>query len=100
MNARDRSYEDGLILALTDPQEAAAYIDAVVEMGDSASLKLALLQVVRADGVAEVARRAELGEKMLFRSLSETGNPTLKTLQKVLHSMGLHLNVQPIKEPS
>lgn len=100
MNARDRSYEDGLILALTDPQEAAAYIDAVVEMGDPVALELALLQVVRADGVAEVARRAELGEKTLFRSLSETGNPTLETLQKVLHSVGLRLSVQPIEGPS
>lgn len=97
MNASDKSYEDGLILALTDPQEAAAYIDAVVEMGDPAALKLALLQVVRAHGVAEVARRAELGEKTLFRSLSETGNPTLETLQKVLHSVGLRLSVQPIE---
>lgn len=97
MNARDKSYEGGLILALTDPQEAAAYINAVVEMGDRAALKLALLQVVRAHGMAEVARRAELGEKTLFRSLSETGNPTLETLQKVLHSVGLRLSVQPIE---
>lgn len=96
MNARDKSYEDGLIQSLADPQEAAAYLDAVMELEDPAALTLALRQVAKAHGMAEVARRADMGDKTLFRSLSENGNPTLATLQKVLHAVGLRLSVQPV----
>jgi len=93
---RDVSYDDYLSASLTDPTEAAAYLDAVMEMEDSAALLLALRQVAKAHGMAEVARRADVGDKTLFRSLSETGNPTLDTVTKVLHAMGLRLSVEPL----
>ena len=92
---RDKSYEESLVQALQDPAEAAAYIDAMLEMGDQAALLLALRQVAAAHGMAEVARRAELGEKTLFKSLAEEGNPTLATLTRVLHAVGLRLTVTP-----
>ena len=45
--------------------------------------------------MAEVARRAGVGDKTLFRVLSENGNPTLDTLTTVLHAVGLRLSVTP-----
>lgn len=93
---RDKSYDDSLTESLTDPAEAAAYIDAVMELNDPATLLLNLRQVTKAHGMAEVARRANVGDKTLFRSLSETGNPTLDTVTKVLHSVGLRLSVAPL----
>ena len=92
---RDKSYEDFLLQSLQDPAEAAAYIDAVLETGDQAALLLALRQVAGAHGMAEVARRAELAEKTLFKSLAEEGNPTLATLTSVLSAVGLRLTVTP-----
>jgi probable addiction module antidote protein len=94
--ARDKSYDDSLTESLTDPAEAAAYIDAVMELDDPTTLLLALRQVAKAHGMAEVARRANVGDKTLFRALSETGNPTLDTVTKVLHSVGLRLSVTPL----
>ena len=94
--ARDTSYDDSLTQALTDPAEAAAYLDAVMELQDAPALLLALRQVAKAHGMAEVARRAEVGDKTLFRALSEQGNPTLETVTKVLHAMGLRLSVEPL----
>jgi probable addiction module antidote protein len=97
MNApRDKSYEAQLTQALTDPLEAAAYLDAVMEMEDPVAVLLALRQVAQAHGMAEVARRAEVGDKTLFKALSETGNPTLDTVTKVLHAVGLRLSVAPL----
>ncbi|MCI4430031.1 MAG: putative addiction module antidote protein [Burkholderiales bacterium] len=96
MNARDRSYDESLSTALLDPVEAAAFLDAVIELDDPAALLLALRQVANAHGMADVARRAELGEKTLFKALSENGNPTLATLHKVLRAMGLRLSVTPV----
>ena len=45
--------------------------------------------------MAEVARRASVGDKTLFRALSENGNPNLDTVHKVLHAVGLRLSVVP-----
>ncbi|MGA1318185.1 MAG: addiction module antidote protein [Rubrivivax sp.] len=94
---RDKRYADSLLQSLQDPVEAAAYIDAVLETGDQAALLLALRQVAGAHGMAEVARRAELGEKTLFKSLAEEGNPTLATLTSVLNAVGLRLSVTPTR---
>lgn len=92
---RDKSYAESIGAALTDPAEAAAYLDAVMEMDDPVALLLALRQVAKAHGMAEVARRAEVGDKTLFKALSENGNPTLETVSKVLHAVGLRLSVAP-----
>lgn len=93
MTARDKSYEKTALQGLTDPVEAAAYVEAVLELDDPAALLVALRQVAKAHGMAEVARRADVGEKTLFRALSAEGNPTLTTVQKVLHAVGLRLSV-------
>ena len=96
MNApRHASYEETLLPLLTDPQEAAAYVEAVLELDDPAALLVALRHVAKAHGMAEVARRANMGEKTLFKSLSENGNPTISTVHKVLHAVGLRLSVTP-----
>lgn len=44
---RDVSYDDYLTTSLTDPAEAAAYLDAVIEMEDTPALLLALRQVTK-----------------------------------------------------
>lgn len=98
MNApRDVSFDTYLTTSLTDPTEAAAYLDAAMELEDAPALLLALRQVAKAHGMAEVARRADVGDKTLFRALSETGNPTLETVNKVLHAVGLRLSVEPLQ---
>ena len=94
--ARDKSYNDSLSKSLTDPAEAAAYLDAVMELGDPAGMLLALRQVVKAHGMAEVTRRADMGDKSLFKALNENGNPTLDTVNKVLQAVGLRLSVEPL----
>jgi probable addiction module antidote protein len=92
---RDVSYEDTLLPMLKDPVEAAAYVEAVLELDDPAALLVALRAVAKAHGMAEVARRADMGDKTLFRALSEDGNPTLSTITKVLHAVGLRISVVP-----
>ena len=96
MNApRDASYDDYMGESLKDPIEAAAYIEAVMEIDDPAALLVALRHVARAHGMAEVARRADVGDKSLFKALSAEGNPTLTTVHKVLAAVGLRLSVAP-----
>jgi DNA-binding phage protein len=57
MNApRDASFDDYLVKTMKDPAEAVAYIEAVMEQDDPAALLVALRQVAKAHGMAEVAR--------------------------------------------
>ena len=92
---RDVSFEETLLPMLVEPAEAAAYIEAVIELDDPAALLVALRQVAKAHGMAEVARRADMGDKTLFKALSAEGNPTLTTVHKVLAAVGLRLSVTP-----
>ena len=96
MNApRDVDFDDYIVEAMKDPVEAAAYIEAVIGLDDPAALLMALRHVAKAHGLADVARRARLGDKTLFKALSANGNPTLSTVQKVLAAVGLRLSVTP-----
>ena len=67
-----------------------------MELGDPAAMLVALRQVVKAHGMAEVTRRADMGDKSLFKALNENGNPTLDTVNKVLQAVGLRLSVEPL----
>lgn len=96
MNApRDVSYQDYWMESLKDPLEAAAYVEAALELDDPTALLLALRQVAKAHGMAEVALGTDVGEKTLFQALNAYGNPTLLTLQEALHAVGLRLSVMP-----
>jgi probable addiction module antidote protein len=64
-----------------------------MELENKSALLIALRQVAKAHGIAEVACNASLGEKTLFKSLSDDGNPTLDTMNRILHSVGLRLSV-------
>jgi probable addiction module antidote protein len=93
---RDVSFEDYMIESMKDPTEAAAYIEAAIDLEDPTALLLALRHVAKAHGMAEVARRAEVADKNLFKALSAAGNPTLATVHKVLAAVGLRLSVEPL----
>lgn len=92
---RDANFDDYMVKTMKDPVEAAAYIEAAMELDDPAALLVALRHVASAHGMAEVARRADVGDKTLFKALSENGNPTINTVHKVLQAVGLRLSVTP-----
>jgi len=80
-----------------DPGLAAEYLNSVLADGDETDLLLALRSLSQAfGGVQEVARQAELNAHSLYRTLSEKGNPELKTLSVILKAMGMRLAIQPI----
>lgn len=89
------SWEDGLMEKLRDPEFAKGYVDACLEEG--VPLEVALGDVVRAQGLAKVARRIRLDRPNLIRALRPKANPTLGTLRRVLSGIGLELAVRPLK---
>ena len=80
-----------------DPDLAAEYLNSVLEDGDETDLMLALRSISKAfGGVQEVARQAEVNAHTIYRTLSEQGNPELKTLAAILKAMGMRISIQPI----
>lgn len=88
-----RDYDESLIEALTDPEEAAAYLNAALDEDEPGVFLLALRQVARAHGMGEIAQRTDMGRESLYKALSENGNPALRSVDKVLHAVGLKLTV-------
>ncbi len=96
MTDRSKPFIDTLSRYLDDPAEASAYLDAVLESGDTGALLVALRDVVTArGGMGELSRASGLNRKTLYRTLSEEGNPTLDTLARVLDFNGLRVSVLP-----
>ncbi len=92
-------YEGWLIGQLKDPEEAAAYLEAVLEDGDQAAIMLALRQVAQAQGgLAMVARKEQLTREATYKMLSKSGNPELRSLSAVLKATGLRISVKPIEK--
>jgi probable addiction module antidote protein len=93
-------FDDAMAAHLRDPQYAAALLEECLsgEDGPAAFLR-ALRAIVKAQtNMSEVAREMEASRSSLYRSLSENGNPELKTLMAVLDLVGLQLTVTPKRE--
>ena len=88
-----KSYQESLLQALHNPQEAAEYLTAALEDGDSAVFLLALRNVADAQGMRTVAHKAQLNRENLYRMLSELGNPQLGSLRALLDALNLRLAI-------
>lgn len=98
---RTKKYDDSLIASLKDPKEAAAYLNTHLEEEgrDSEELFLmALRDVAKAYGIAEIADKTQFGRESLYKALSPSGNPKLTTLRQLLQVMGLKLSVKIAKK--
>ncbi len=78
---------------LETPEDIAAYIDAAIE--GPAFLNHAHGVVAKAQGMGKIAEAVGGGREGLYKSLSENGNPSFATVQKVTSALGLRLGVVP-----
>jgi probable addiction module antidote protein len=93
--AKTTSYQRDLIESFKNPCEAEGYLNAAIEEGDREVFLLALRNVAEANGgMGTVAAKANLSRESLYRMLSKRGNPEIKSLFSLLHSMGLRLAVE------
>ena len=103
MGKKTKKYEDSLIESLKNPVEAAMYLTVHLEEQDKyaeETFLLALRDVAKAYGVHEVAKKAKVGRESLYKTLSGSVNPKLRTLKNVLDSMGLKITIEPKNKAS
>ena len=70
------------------------------DLGDGVVLRAALKYVARTQNMSALARDTGLNRGNLYQALSEDGNPTLATLLKVTHALGLRLRLEPVENPA
>ena len=78
---------------LNTPADIAAYLDAYLEDGTPEELLRALNTIARSRGMTDLARQTGVSREALYRALSESGNPTLDTLMRVMKALGVRLAV-------
>jgi probable addiction module antidote protein len=95
---RDRSHDDAMAeIFQEDPAYAITLLNEILEEGEQAELLIVLRQMTKAfGGVSAVAEKAELNATQLYRTLSEQGNPELRSLSAILKAMGLRLAVERV----
>jgi probable addiction module antidote protein len=81
---------------LTDDAAVAEYMTAVLETEDPDLLLLALADVARARGMAQVAKEAGLGRESLYKALAPGAKPRFDTVLKVARALGVRLTALPV----
>jgi len=78
---------------LKTDEDMVMYLEACIEEAgdDAAFIAAALGDIARAKGMTQLAKATGLGRESLYKALSGVGNPSLGTLLKVMHALGIKL---------
>ena len=95
----DRTHDEAMAeLFREDPDYAQEFLNGILEDGEQGELLIALRQMTKAfGGMQSVAEKANLNPTQLYRTLSEEGNPELRSLTAILKAMGLRLSVERVR---
>ena len=80
---------------LSSPEAIAEFVTDALETGDAVYIAKAMGAAARAKGMTELARETGLSREQLYRSFSEKGNPTLKTMMAVMKALGVDMVARP-----
>jgi len=79
---------------LTSDEAIATFMAEAFETNDAGYIAHALGVVARAKGMAQIASQTGLSREQLYRSFSQTGNPTLKTTLAVMKALGIDMTAK------
>ena len=80
---------------LNDDEAIAEYMTAVLEANEPDLLLMALSDVARAKGMAQVAKDAGLGRESLYKALAPGAKPRFETIMKVARALGVKFTAHP-----
>lgn len=90
----DKIFDYDPAAALESQEAIVVFLSDALETGDAAYIAKAMGVVARAKGISELARETGLSGEQLYRSFSEQGNPTLKTMLAVMRALGVDLTAR------
>jgi probable addiction module antidote protein len=93
---RTKNYEESLLEALKNTDEAVAYLNAALMDEDQEVFLLALQHVLKAQGVdiTAFAEEAQITRQNIYRMLSRKGNPRWHNFRSIIDAMGLQFKLE------
>lgn len=79
---------NSVCFSIENPVEASLLLEAVRKAAEQNG------------GISVIAKKSGVSREALYRALSSSGNPTIKTLITVLHALGMSLSVAYIRSES
>lgn len=78
------------IVKYLDSDEAIAiYLNEIAETGDSNNFIVALGDVARAKGIAEIAQKTGLARESIYKALTSGAKPRFDTIMRVMQALNL-----------
>lgn len=81
---------------LDNDETIAEYLNLALEDANPEMLLLAIGNIARARGMAQVAQDSGLGRESLYKALSDGAKPRYDTVLKVMRALGVKLHAEPI----
>lgn len=83
---------------LKTEEDIQLYLEACLEEAgdDSAFIIKAFGNIARARNMSQLARDTGLTREGLYKALSDSGNPTFTTINKIANALGFKFSVQPL----
>jgi probable addiction module antidote protein len=78
---------------LDDEEVIAEYLTAALEDSNPDVFLLAVANVAKARGMAQIAKDSGLGRESLYKALAPGAKPRYETVRRLLDSLGVHLTV-------
>lgn len=76
----------------------AEYLAAALEDPDPQSFLVAVADVAKARGIADVAAESGLGRESLYKSLRPGAKPRFETVRRILDALGVRLELVPKRQ--
>jgi probable addiction module antidote protein len=81
---------------LDDEETIAEYLTAALEDPNPDIFLVAVRDVARARGMAQLAHDTGLGRESLYKALAPGAKPRYDTVLKVLRALGVKINIEPV----
>jgi probable addiction module antidote protein len=74
--------------------DVIALLEVVLEENDPDFLLRAIGNIARSKGMTQIAKELNIDRAGLYKSLAPDGNPSFKTVFKLLDLLGLHIRLE------
>lgn len=83
---------------LDNEEVIAEYLNIALADENTDVFLVAVSDVARARGMAQIAQASGLGRESLYKALAPGAKPRFDTVLRVIHALGINLRAQPAAE--
>ena len=94
MKQKKIDFKQDFYKELEDSDAAEVYLNDAMESGDTKTILLAVRDIAKVRGVAEISKLTGIQREHLYTILSEQGNPTLENFSSIVDALGYELQVK------